>query len=322
MKSLIAVSAVVACALSAPVFAQDFPTRPITLVVPYAAGGSSDIIARTIAEYMSRTLPHPVVVENRPGAATAIAAASIATGAADGYTVMFAGSPTYVIAPALNPDAGYSGVDAFNYVSMLVNVPNILAVSKDSGIETIKAFIEEARSAPDAMSYASFGNGTLPHLTSLMFADEIGAQMLHIPYPGGAPAVIDMIAGNVETGFLNVPTLLPYIQSGDVIPLAVASTSRASALPDVPTMGELGLNEYEMGAWLGISVAAGTPPEVIKVLDEAFASVMANPEVRERIEGQGADMFYMNSADFTAFVLADAEVVNGLIETSGVKTAQ
>jgi tripartite-type tricarboxylate transporter receptor subunit TctC len=222
----------------------------------------------------------------------------------------------------LNPDAGYLGVENFEFVSMVVNVPNVLAVSRQSGITTMDEFVARAAEAPDTVSYASFGNGTLPHLTALMFADEIGAQMLHIPYPGGAPAVVDILAGNVDTGFLNVPTLMPHIQSGDIVPLAVASTIRASQLPDVPTLDELGFAEYEMGAWLGLAVAAGTPPEAVATLDAAIAAVLDNPEVQERIQTQGADLFYKNSADFAAFVAQDAEVVLGLIETSGVRNAQ
>lgn len=322
MKKLISMGLVAALTAIAPASAQDFPTRPITLVVPYSAGGSADFIARTLAEYMSRELPQPVVVENRPGAATAIAAASIATGEADGYTMMLAGSPTYVVTPALNPDAGYTGIEDFEFVSMIVNVPNVLAVSTASGITTIDELVARAQGAPDTISYASFGNGTLPHLTGLMFADEIGAQMLHIPYPGGAPAVVDILAGNVDTGFLNVPTLMPHILSGDIVPLAVASTQRAAQLPDVQTMDELGFNEYEMGAWLGMAVAAGTPSEAIDVLDDAFETALANPEVQERLENQGADVFYLNSSDFEDFVTQDAETVLGLIETSGVRTAQ
>ncbi|KQX34344.1 hypothetical protein ASD04_17045 [Devosia sp. Root436] len=324
MKKLIALSVVAALTAGAAsaTYAQEYPTRPITLVNPYAAGGSADLIARTIGEYMSRILGQPVVVENRTGAATAIAATSVIAQPADGYTLLLAGSPTHVITPALNPDAGYDGIADFDFVSLVASVPNVLVVSKNSGITTIDQLAERALEAPDTVSYASVGNGSLPHLTGLMFSEEIGAQMLHIPYPGVAPATVDILAGNVDTGFLNAPALIAHIQSGDLVPLAVAATTRASQLPDVQTMGELGYNDYEMGTWYGVSAPAGTPPEVIAKLDAAIGEVMANPEVQERLQQSGVDLFYKNTADFEAFVAADAKTVLGLIESSGVKNAQ
>lgn len=324
MKKLTALSLAVlmlGTAVSAT-YAQDYPTRPINLINPYAAGGSADLIARTVGEYMGRILGQPVVVENRTGAATAIAAAHVASQPADGYNLLIAGSPTYVITPALNVDAGYDGLKDFAFVSSLANVPNVLVVSKKSGITTAAQLAERALEAPDTISYASVGNGSLPHLTALMFSDEIGAQMLHIPYPGVAPATVDILAGNVETGFMNAPPLIAHIQSGDLIPLAVAATHRASLLPDVQTMGELGYQDYEMGTWYGIAVPVGTPAEIIAKLDAAIGEVMANPEVQERLQQSGVDIFYKNTAEFEAFVAADAKTVLGLIEASGVKNEQ
>ena len=302
--------------------AQDYPTRPIALINPYSPGGSADLIARTIAEYMGRTLGQPVVVENRTGAATAIAATYVAHAEPDGYTILLAGSPTHVITPALNPAAGYNGIDDFAFVSAVASVPNVLVVSKNSGITSIDELAEKALSAPDTVSYASVGSGSLPHLTALMFSQRIGAQMLHLPYAGVAPATVDILAGNVDTGFLNAPPLIAHIQSGDMIPLAVAATKRASVLPDVQTMGELGYGDYEMGTWYGVSAPAGTPADVIAKLDAAIADALDNPEVQERLQQSGVDIFYKSTPDFIDFIKADAETVLGLIEISGVKGAQ
>lgn len=324
MKKYIALSlAAVLTAVVAPAaYAEDFPTRPITLVIPYSAGGSADLIARTVGEAMGRILGQPVVVESRPGAGTAIAATHVAASEPDGYTLMLAGSPTYVITPALNPDAGYDGIKDFAFVSSVASVPNVLVVSKKSGITTIDQLVEKAKEAPDTISYASVGNGSLPHLTGLMFSAEIGAQMLHIPYPGVAPAAVDLLASNVDTGFMNAPALVAHIQSGDLIALAVASTKRSSSLPDVKTMGELGFNEYEMGTWYGISAPSGTPAEVVAKLDAAVGKAMVDPEVTKLLEARGVDIFYKPTADFEAFIASDAKTVLGLIETSGVKNAK
>jgi tripartite-type tricarboxylate transporter receptor subunit TctC len=314
--------AVMAMMVAPAVVAQDYPTRPITLVNPYAAGGSADLIARTLGEYVGRIIGQPVVVENRTGAGTAIAASFVAAAAPDGYTLLIAGSPTHVITPALNPDAGYDGIGGFEFISLVANVPNVLVVTKDSGIADVPALAARALEGADAVSYASVGNGSLPHLTGLMFSEEIGAQMMHIPYQGVAPATVDILAGNVDTGFMNAPALVAHIQSGDLIPLAVAATSRASQLPDVPTMGELGYKDYEMGTWYGISAPAGTPEAVVAKLDAAIAEAMQNPEVQARLQQAGVDIFYKNTADFESFLSTDAEVVLGLIESSGVRNAQ
>lgn len=325
MKKLITlgIAATVTVAAMPSGFAQeDFPTRPITLVNPYSAGGSADLLARTIGEYVGRILGQPVVIENRTGAGTAIAASYVASAPADGYTLLIAGSPTHIITPALNPDAGYDGVADFEFVSRVANVPNVLVVSKNSGIENVDQLAERALEAPDTISYASVGNGSLPHLTGLMFSEEIGAQMLHIPYQGVAPAAVDLLAGNVETGFMNAPALVPHFESGELAPLAIAASERSEQLPDVPTMGELGYNEYEMGTWYGVTAPAGTPDAVLEELDAAISEVMADPEVQTRLQEAGVDIFYLNSSDFSDFVAADAEVVLGLIESSGVRTAQ
>jgi len=205
---------------------------------------------------------------------------------------------------------------------MVANVPNVLIVSKQSGITTAQQLADHAKEAPDTVAYASVGGGSLPHLTGLMFADEIGAQMLHIPYPGVAPATVDLLAGNVDTGFLNLPALMPHIQSGDLVPLAVAATERAKQLPEVETMGELGFQDYEMGTWYGVAVPAGTPADIVAKLDAAVGEAMATPEVQERLEQQGVELFYKNSADFAAYLDADATTVLSLIEKSGVRNAQ
>lgn len=319
-KSLILAAAFAAFGLS-QASADTWPSRTVTLINPYAAGGAADLIARTLAESLTRELGQPVVVDNRTGGSTAIAGKAVASAEADGHTLIIAGSPTFVIAPALNADAGYSGAEAFSYVSRVVNVPNILVTSAKGGLDSLEKIKEAALKEPEAISYSSVGPGSLPHMIGLMFADEIGASMLHMPYQGVAPAAVDLLAGNVDIGFMNATALVPHIRSGDLKALAIASTKRSPQLPDLPTMGELGFQDYEMGTWYGVAGPKGLPEAVVAKLDAALAKTMQDPEVLNRLTTAGVDPFYLPSADFAAFVASDAETVGGIIEKSGVRNA-
>lgn len=324
MKNLITAAlmcgAVVTTATAAS--AQDFPQRPITLVNPYSAGGPADLIGRSVAEGMSQILGQPVVVENRPGAATAIAATHVAQSEADGYTLLIAGSPTHVVTPAIQPDANYDGINDFAPVSMVALVPNVLVVSAASGIESVEALVEKAGEAPGAIAFASVGQGSLPHLSSVLFQQETGVELTHIPYGGAAPAVVDLLAGNVNMGFLNAPPMMDYFSGGELVPLAVAASERAAALPDVPTMEELGYGTFEMSTWYGISAPAGTPDDVIAALDDAVAQAMEMPEVQERLTNQGVQLFYKSSDEFASYLASDAERMLQLLDAAGVGAQQ
>lgn len=319
MKLTTALSLAAALTLSAAsASAQNFPSKTITIINPYSAGGPADLISRTIAEVMSPALGQPVIVENRPGAATAIAATAVAGADPDGYTLLIAGSPTHIITPAIKPDVTYKGIEDFTPVSMVALVPNVLAVNKNSGINSIDDLTAKAKASIDAISFASVGNGSLPHLSSLFFMQQIDAQMVHIPYKGGAPAVVDLLAGNVDMGFLNAPPLMAHFGTGDLIALAVAAGKRSAKLPDVPTMVELGFEGFQMSTWYGISAPAGTPADVIAKLEEAFAEALKSPAVTERLGNAGVEIFYKNSSDFGSFLATDADRMLGLLESAGL----
>ena len=298
--------------------AGDFPTKPITIINPYSAGGPADLISRTIAGGMSKLLGQPVVVENKPGGATAIAATYVAQSNPDGYTLLIAGSPTHVVTPALQT-VNYHGIKDFAPVSMVALVPNVLAVSKKLGVTSVKQLVAKAKTAPDAVSFASVGNGSLPHLAAVFFEQQAGIKMVHIPYKGAAPAVVDMLAGNVDMGFLNAPPLMAHFKSGDLIPLAVAAGSRTDALPNVPTMNELGYKNFEMSTWYGISAPAKTPPDVVAKLNDAIQKTLQMPDITKRLKDQGVEIFYKNSADFGTYLAADKERMLGLIKAAGLK---
>lgn len=305
-------------ALAGPATAQEFPSQPITIINPYSAGGPADLISRTIGEGMAKVLGQPVVIENKPGAATAIAASHVAQAAPDGYTLLIAGSPTHIITPALQ-EVTYKGIEDFTPVSMVANVPNVLVVQTASGIKTVADLVAKSTAEPDAVSFASVGNGSLPHLSSVLFSKETGAQMVHIPYGGAAPAVVDLLAGNVDMGFLNAPPLMAHFASGDLTALAIASPERSPQLPDVPTMQEAGFAEFDMATWYGISAPAGTPAEAVAKLDAAIAETLKDPEVTAKLTNLGVVVFYKTSTDFGAFLTRDEGRMIDLLATAGVK---
>ncbi len=315
-RTLIGLAAALA-ATAAPAFAQQFPDHPVTIVNPYSAGGPADLISRTIGEGMAKILGQPVVVENRPGGATAIAATYVAQAPADGYTLLIAGSPTHVITPALQ-HVDYNGIDSFAPVAMVALVPNVLVVKAGSDVDTIEKLVAKAKSAPDAVSFASVGNGSLPHLSAVLFGQQTGAQMVHIPYKGAAPAVVDLLAGNVDFGFLNAPPLTSHIEAGDLKALAVAASERVPTLPDVPTMAEAGFGDFEMSTWYGISAPAGTPADVVAKLDDAIAQTLKDPDITDKLTKQGVAIFYKPSAEFAAYLKKDAGRMLELLSKAGV----
>ena len=320
MKLTIAFCISAALALSAVTAqAQDFPTKPVTIINPYSAGGPLDLLTRIVADAMGPVLGQPVIVENRPGAATAIGATAVAGANPDGYTLLIAGAPTHAITPVIQPDVTYDGLEDFKPVSMVALVPNVLVVNKASGIANMDELVAKAKEKEDALSFASVGNGSLLHLLSVFFMQETGTKMVHIPYPGAGPAVVDLLAGNVDMSFLNVPPVMSNVESGDLVPLAVASSKRAAQLPDVPTMIELGFKDFDISAWYGISAPAATPDDVVAKLDSAVAQVLKDPALADRLEQQGVEIFYKNSADFASFLKQDAVRMEGLIKSAGLR---
>ncbi len=319
MKLFAALGLAAAVAAGAgPSLAQDYPTRPVTIVNPYSAGGPADLISRTLAEGMTKILGQPVVVENRPGAATAIAATYVAQSDPDGYTLLIAGSPTHIITPALQ-DVNYKGIEDFSPVAMVAMVPNVLVVAASSGIKTVDDLVAKAKEAPDAVSFASVGNGSLPHLSSVLFQQRTGTQLVHIPYKGAAPAVVDLLAGNVDMGFLNAPPMMKYFEDGELIPLAIAAPERSDQLPDVPTMEELGLGEFNMSTWYGISAPAGTPDDVIAKLDDAISQSENDPEIRDRLTKLGVVIFFKPAKEFASYLATDSKRMLDLLDAAGVK---
>ena len=316
MKRLVAAFLFAMSAFVEHAVAQSFPERTITLINPYAAGGPADLLARTVADGMSETLGRPVVVENCPGAGTAIGARAVAQANPDGYTLFLGGSPSHVITPALMKDANYDGIKDFTPITTVANVPNMLVVPPGRAYKSVKELVAAAKDANGKMTFASIGVGSIPQFLGVLFQLRAGVNLVDVPYKGAVPASVDLLGGRVDMAFLNVPGVLPQVQSGQLRALAVADATRAKALPDIPTMAEAGYPSVAMSTWYGISAPAKTPREVVNKLYAAIAQTLNSPKAREKIEAQGAEIFVKNSDDYAAYLQADAKLMLELIKAA------
>ena len=319
MKRIVALAALVWVAFSGHLAAQTYPTRNITLVNPYAAGGPADLLARTVAEGMASALGQPVVVENRVGAGTALAAAYVAHAQPDGYTLFIGGSPSHIIAPALSKGAKFDGIKDFVFIAMVGNVPNVLVVPAARPYKTVQELIAAAKAANGSMNFASVGQGSLPQLLGIKFQQVGGFKLVHVPYGGAAPASTDLLAGRIDLGFLNLPPFVPHIQAGTVRALAIANEMRSEALPQLPTMAELGFADFDLSTWYGISAPAGTPQPVVDKLAAAIAQVMKAPETKDKLTKAGIELFHKGPADYAAYVQQDAKRMLPLIDAAGLR---
>lgn len=282
--------------------AQTFPARPITLQVPHSAGGTSDILARTVAAEVGKLLKQTIVVENKGGANGSIAAKSVATAAPDGYTLLLATASTHGINPTLYPKISYDAIKDFTPVTLLATVPNVLVVRKDLEVSKVADLTALIGAKPDTLNMASAGAGTPGHLAGEMYRSQAKLAFTHVPYKGGSPAISDLLGGQVDFMFTTIPGALPHIKAGSLKALAVTSPERSSALPDLPTMSEAGLPGFSAISWHGIVAPAGTPQAVVTTLNQAFSQALASPEVQQRLAEEGARAAQLNTAAFGEFI--------------------
>lgn len=319
MKRAFLATAVLLLAAAGPASAQSYPERPVTLVNPYSAGGPADLLARSVAASVSEQLGQPMVVENKPGAGTAIGARFVAKAKPDGYTLFIGGSPSHIITPTLVKDAGYDGIKDFARVAMVASVPNVLVVPAGRPWKSVKDLVEAAKAKNGSMTFASVGVGSLPQFLGLLLQQRTQTKLTHVPYAGAAPASVDLLAGNVDMAFLNIAPVLPHIKAGKLRPLAVANDRRAERLPEVPTMAEAGFKGIEMSTWYGISAPAGTPRPVIDKLYGAIAAALKSADVKAKLSNAGAEILVMSPDAFDTFLKADAERMLQLIKMAGMK---
>lgn len=287
-RSWLRVLSTAAALLPALAAAQTFPSKPVRLVVPFAPGGTTDLLARVIAEPLGQALGQTVIVENKAGAGGALGAAEVAKAPTDGHVLLMSSVSTMATNPAINPAIPYDPVKDFVHVINIAATPNVIAVHPSFPGRDYKAFAAALRAKPGAYSYGSAGNGSVGHLLAELYKNSAKVYVTHIPYRGSGPALNDVVAGQVPIIIDNLPSALPFIKDKRLVPIVVAAPQRLAGLPDVPTFAEVGLAGVNRMSFLGVSAPSGTPRATVDKLNAALKSVLAMPKVRERIEATGA----------------------------------
>ena len=307
--------------VAGPAFAQatPWPSKPITYVVPFAAGGTTDILARLIGEKLSKALGQPIIVENRPGAGGNIGSDFVARAVPDGYTILGGTISSHAINVSLYAKMPYDPEKNFAPITLIGSLANVLAVNADSPIRTVQELIAEAKAKPGALTFASSGAGTSQHLAGELFKRLAGVEITHIPYKGSAPALQDLIGGHVSMVFDNVVAVAALIKSGKVRPLGVTSLKRVQAFPDVPTIAESGLPDYEVVSWQGIFAPAGTPPDIVKRLNEEIVRILRMPDVVERMDTLGLEPVGNTPDEFAKFQRAEIVKWAKVVKEAGLK---
>jgi tripartite-type tricarboxylate transporter receptor subunit TctC len=285
--------------------ADPYPTRPVRLIVGFPAGGPTDIVARITAQALSERLGQQVVVENRPGAGSNIATQAVITSPPDGYMLLLV-SPPHAINATLYKKLPYNFLEDIVPVAGLADGPNVMEVHPSVPAKTVAEFIAYAKANPGRISFASAGNGTTIHLSGELFMAMTGIKMLHVPYRGSAPALTDMISGQVQVMFDNLLSSMPHLQSGALRPLAVTSRARSETLPDVPTVAET-VPGYETGTWWGVGVPKGTPAEIVALLNREINAVLADPKIKARFAELGSAPMIVTPDAFGKFLAAETE---------------
>ena len=305
---------------AAQAWAQPYPSKPVRLVVGFAPGGAADFVARAFQEPLSKALGQPIVVENRPGAGSSIAAEAVAKSAPDGYTLLIASPSSILVNPLISPKAGFQPLKDLIAVSKVSSSPLILAVNPGVGVNSVKELVAHAKKNPGKLNYATSGNGSAPHMAAVLFVRLAQVDMVHVPFKGGAPAVQSVLAGDTQLAFATPPSVLPLVQAGRLKALAITSRNATPLIPGVPGMGEAGLADYEIGFWYGFFVPAGTPPEVVRKLFEATAQVLKAPETARVLAKEGTETASSASPeDFSGFLAEDAKLWARLVKESGAK---
>ncbi|HVE51047.1 MAG TPA: tripartite tricarboxylate transporter substrate binding protein [Casimicrobiaceae bacterium] len=320
MKSWMSAFAVAMILATAPAIAQDrYPNKPIRLVVPFPAGGSTDIIGRLVAQKLSERLGQSVVVDNRGGAGGTIGTDNAAKSPADGYTLLLSTTSTLAVAPAAYSKLGYDPVRDFAPVSLVAITPYLLVVNTGVKANTLAEFVALAKSQPAKLNYASAGNGTTTHLAMEMLKDAAGVDVVHIPFKGNAPAEVAVLAGDVQALFGSMPAILQQTKAGKLRPLAVGSSARSPALPDVPTVAESGYPGFEATLWLGVSAPAGTPKAVLDRLEMELRAIVGTADFRDGLARNGADAIATTSAEFAKVIAGDLERYGKAVKSANIK---
>ncbi|MEP6738744.1 MAG: tripartite tricarboxylate transporter substrate binding protein [Caldimonas sp.] len=324
---LVALALALACGYdvaSAQVASPAWPSKPVRIIVPFTPGGTTDILARALAPELGKAFGQTFIVENKAGAGGNVGADLVAKSPADGYTLLMGTVGTQSINPALYPKMPYDAAKDFAPITLVAGVPNVLvmnpAKASAAGITDVRSLIAYARAHPGQLNMASSGNGTSIHLSGELFKTMTGTYMVHFPYRGSGPALLDLVGGTMDLMFDNLPSSLPQIKAGRLVALAVTSGERSSALPELPTIAEAGpLKGFEASSWFGLLAPAGTPPEIVNRVQQETAKALASPSLKERLVAQGAIPSGMAPAEFGRFIAAEARKWAAVVKASGAK---
>ena len=299
--------------------AQDYPSKPIRIVVPFPPGGPTDLAARIIADTMSRSFGQTAVVENVAGAGGVLGTERVAKSAPDGYTVLMGSSGALSVAPSLYPKLGFDPVKDLAPVSLVLRIPGYLVVNPSVPVASVKELIDYVKGKPGQLSYGSAGNGTSLHTNMELFKTMAGIKMIHVPYKGASPALVDVVAGHIEVYFGAFVSTLPHVKSTRVRALGVTSLKRVAVTPEIPTIDEQGLKGFETGSWFGVAVPTGTSRDIVAKLHAEVTRIIKIPEVTDRIASEGAAFVGDTPEQFTAFFAAEVAKWGKAVKASGAK---
>ena len=297
--------------------AQTYPTKPVTIIVPFAAGGTTDILARIIGQALTAELGQSVVVDNRAGAGGNIGGQVAAKAAPDGYTLFMGTVGTHAINASLYKKMPFDPIKDFAPLTRVANVPNLLVANPKQPFKTVKDLIAYAKANPGKVNFGSSGNGSSIHLSGELFNSMAKVDMVHVPYKGSAPAVTDLLGNQIGIMFDNMPSAIQHVRSGKLVPIAVTTAKRSPELPNVPTIAEAGVPGYEATSWFGLFAPANTPAPVVVQLNKAIVKVLAQPEVKKKINEQGAETYSETPEQFAAFIQAESAKWGKVVKESG-----
>lgn len=298
---------------------QGYPARPVVLVVPFPPGGAVDIMGRLVGKKLGDRLGQPVVIENRAGAGTIVGAGYVAKAAPDGYTLFISSGSTFTVNPAINANLPYDPVKSFEPIGLVARVPLILLANRDVPVDNLKQMMAAVKGAPGKYAYGSFGNGTTGHFAGEMILGATGMQLQHIPYKGSAPAIADLIGGQIPFSVDTIAASLPHIKSGKIKVIAVAGARRATLLPEVPTVAESGFPGFDADSWVAIAAPRGLPPEVRSRLEKALAQTMKDHEIQEKLVANGLEPSYATPEQVSAMIDKDLPRMRAIAQKAGIQ---
>lgn len=318
LKSL-AAATLLATGMGSALAQNDYPSKPLTMVVPFSAGGTTDILARIVGQALGQELGENIIIENKPGAGGNIGAQQAARSKADGYTLFMGTVGTHAINQALYKKLPYDPIKDFAPLSRVATVPNLLVAHPSRPYKTVQEMIAYAKAHPGDVTYGSPGSGASPHVSGALFQSMTGAEITHIPYKGSAPAVSDLLGNQIAVMFDNMPSAIQHVRSGKLRPIAVTTAKRSPELPDVPTIAEAGVPGYEATSWFGLWAPAATPAPVLEKLHTSLAKVLKDPAVVKKIADQGGEVVIDTPAQFEAFIQSEAAKWGKVVKDSGAE---